>query len=79
MWPVSIVKLEIAVQTLPRLGDRVVGMQVNLLVLHAFPQPLDKHIVHPSAFPVHADLDAVALDQVDEILAGELAALVGVE
>ena len=54
-------------------------MQVDFLVFHAFPEPFDKHVINPAAFAIHADLDAVALDQADELRAGELAALVGVE
>jgi hypothetical protein len=34
-------------------------MQIHLLIFDALPEPLDKHIVAPTAFPVHADLDAV--------------------
>ncbi len=79
MWAPFIVKLEIALQALLCLGDRIVGVQVDLLVFHAFPEPLDQHVVDPAALAVHANLDAVPLDQADELRAGELAALVGVE
>ena len=79
MWTPLIVKLEIAVQALPGVGDRVVGVQVNLLVFDAFPEPLDQHVVDPTTLTVHADLDAVLLDQVDKLCAGKLAALVRVE
>ena len=79
MWTPLIVKLEIAVQALPCLGDRIVGVQVDLLVFDAFPEPLDQHVVDPATLTVHADLDAVPLDQADELGAGELAALVRVE
>ena len=74
-----IVELEIALQTLPCLGDRIIGVQVDLLIFHAFPEPLDQHVVDPAALAVHADLDAVPLDQADELRAGKLATLVSVE
>jgi hypothetical protein len=54
-------------------------MPVDFLVFHAFPQSLDKHIVDPAAFAVHADPDAVALNQADELPAGKLAALISVD
>ena len=54
-------------------------MQVDFLVFHAFPEPFNKDVIDPATFAIHADLDAVALDQVDERRAGKLAALVGIE
>src|SRR5213078_5401444 len=56
-----------------------VGSQINLLVFDAAPQPLDEHVVAPSAFAIHADRDAVAGEDAGEGRPGELAALVGVE
>ena len=68
MWAPLIVKLEIAVQALPGVGDRVVGVQVDLLVFDPFSEPLNQqHIVDPATLAVHADLDAVPLDQADEL------------
>ncbi len=34
---------------------------VNMLILDRSPKPFDKHVVHPSAFTIHADLNAVGL------------------
>lgn len=67
MWAPLIVKLEIAVQALPGLGDRVVGVQVDLLVFDTFPESLNQHIVDPATLTVHANLDTVPLDQADEL------------
>ena len=61
------------------LADRVVGLEIYLLVLHRFPQPLDKHVVAPGDLAVHADADILALEQSGERLIRKLAALVGVE
>src|SRR5436853_5123277 len=58
------------------LGDTGIGVEVDLLVFEAAPQPLDEDVVHVAA---HADGDRVALQGVGEIVAGELAALVGIE
>lgn len=41
----------------PRLGDAVVGPEVDLLVLDRSPQPLDEDVVPPGALAVHADGD----------------------
>ena len=54
-------------------------MQVDFLVLHAFPKPFDEDIIDPAALAIHAHLDATVLDQADELRAGERAALVGVD
>ena len=53
-------------------------MQINLFVFDRFPQPLDKYVVAPAAFAVHAYLDSMRCQRVDERRAGELAALVGI-
>src|SRR5271157_1540365 len=79
MRALTIEKVEIPAQRRARLGDGVVGLEVDLLVLHRSPEPLDEHVVAPSALAVHADGDPVLLEDAGERLAGELAALVAVE
>jgi hypothetical protein len=61
------------------LAHSPVGFQVNLLVFDAAPESLHKHVVAPATFAVHADLNAALFECVRERLAGELAALVGIE
>ncbi len=51
-------------------------MQINLFVFDRSPQPFNKHIVPPGALAVHADADAVFLEQAGEGQRCELAALV---
>jgi hypothetical protein len=41
-------------------------MQIDLLVLHRPPKPLDEHVVPPGALAVHADLDLVFGEQAGE-------------
>src|SRR5207249_7496004 len=72
------VEIEVHGYFLARLGHRVVGVQVNVLVLDRLPQPLDKHVVAPAALAIHADADGMALQHADELAAGELAALIGI-
>jgi hypothetical protein len=54
-------------------------MQIDLLVLHRPPQPLDEHVVPPGALAVHADLDLVFGEHASEGGACKLRALVGVD
>ncbi len=55
------------------------AMQIDRLVLHRPPQPLDEDIVHASSPAVHGDRDTRVLEHAGELEAGELAALVGIE
>ena len=56
-----------------------VSLQVHLLVLHGAPQTLHQDVVAVASLPIHADLHPVFLQRLDELPAGELAALVGVK
>src|SRR5882762_9828206 len=65
-----------------RLHLPIVGMIIDIeavLVFEASAQPLDEDVVHAPALAVHTDGDPVILQRAGEILAGELAALVGIE
>ncbi len=53
--------------------------QIHPLVLDRPPQSLDEDVAMAPSASIHADLDAVGLEHVGELLAGKLAALVGVE
>ena len=79
MWPLSVVESNPRADPSPFLATVAVALQINVFVLQASLQPLDKHIVHPSAAPVHRDADAGTSQRAGEGRAGELAALVGVE
>src|SRR5205807_6513678 len=61
------------------LDDRRIGVEVDLFVFEAAPQPLDEDVVHAAALAVHTDHDPVPLQVAGEVVAGELAALVGIE
>lgn len=62
-----------------KLAARFEGVDIDALIFEAAPQPLDKHVVHPTDFAVHRDLDIGIEKHVNKARAGELAALVGVE
>jgi hypothetical protein len=79
MWAPGVVEAEVRCQLLSGLGDVLIGVEINVLVLDALPDPLDEDVVDPAALAVHADHDVVGLEYAGEFGAGELAALVGVE
>ena len=53
-------------------------MQINMLVLHRFPETFHKHIIPPGALAIHADSNIVVFQELSEGKAGELAALIGI-
>ena len=79
MFSPVVVEVHPAANAVPGLGDAVVGVEVDFCVFEAAPEPFDERVVDPTAFAVHADLDARIFEHLREVLAGELAALVGVE
>jgi hypothetical protein len=79
MRTVRVVKAEIPGQGRAGLRAVRVGVQVNLFVLDAAPQPLDEHVIDPAGLAVRADRDAGVLQNLDPFIAGELRALVGIE
>jgi len=60
-------------------GHCQISVKVDLLVFEAAPQPLDKDVVHAPAVAVHADHDPVPFQGAGKVVAGELAALIGIE
>ena len=63
------------------LGLEAVGevVQVDRLVLHRSPETLDEDVVEPAPPAVHGDLHLRRPQSPGEGMAGELAALIGVE
>ena len=55
----AVVEIEVSPDPVAGRADAVVGVQVDLLVFHAAPQPFDKDVVPPRALAVHADRDVV--------------------
>ena len=75
----GIVKAEVATDRGAGLGNRIVGSEIHLLILHRAPTALNEDVVAPCTLAVHADGDAVPDEDAGEVGAGELAALIGVE
>ena len=62
-----------------RLANRRVGFDEHLLVFQAAPQAFDEDVVEKPPLAVHADAHTAARQFVNEIPAGELHPLIGVE
>jgi len=54
-------------------------MQVNVLVFESPPEPFDENVVLTAPPAVHADGDLVVVEDLGKGVAGELAALIGIE
>src|SRR5580693_5392814 len=74
-----IVEVQIAADRSTCIADAFISSQIDLLVFDGAPQPLDEHIVPPSAFAIHADRDALFSEDAGEGRAGELRALIGID
>ena len=61
----------------PGLSHRLIGFEIDFLVLQAAPLPLDEDIIRPAAFPIHADYDVGRFQCTGKLLTGELRALKG--
>jgi hypothetical protein len=59
--------------------DTHIVFQVHFLVLRTAPEPLCEDITDPATLAVHADLDVIPFQGTRKLLAGELAASIGVE
>ena len=79
MRPPAVVEGQIAADGGSRLGHAVVSFEIHLLVFDAAPEPLDKYIVALGALAIHADRDVIPEQPAGEVVAGELAPLIGVE
>ena len=74
-----IVEANPVAQALAEFGTAGERMQVKVVMFDGPPQTLDEDVVLASAAAVHADGDAVVLEDLGERGAGKLGALIGVE
>src|SRR4051794_22819957 len=72
-------ELELAGESGPGVRDRLVRTEIDLFIFDRAPEPFDEHVVAPAPGTVHSDRDLPAAQHVQELGAGELAALIGVE
>ena len=60
----AVVEVEIPSQSGLQFAPVLVGAQVNVLIFHAAPQPLDKNVVDPSALAIHADAGVLRFEHI---------------
>ena len=61
MGAATVVELDELPELRARVADRVVGAQIDMLVLDRLLQPLDEDVVAPAAAAIHADGDVAPL------------------
>jgi hypothetical protein len=54
--------------SLSYLARRAIRLEINIFVLHPFPEPFNEQIVHPAASAIHADFDIVLFKHVRNIV-----------
>src|SRR6516225_10469991 len=79
MRSLRVVELDEPPELRTGVADRVIGAQVDVLVLDGAPQAFDEDVVTPATPAIHADLHAALLQGADEVRTRELTALVRVE
>ncbi len=75
MRTLCVVEHEVLRQTQCQLAHAGIPLQIEVFILEAPPEPLDEDIVQRPALPIHADRNALALEDIGEGRAGELRAL----
>ena len=75
----GVVELKVIRQPYGKFPECAIAAQIDILVLHRTPQPLDEDVIKCPASTIHADLDLMSLEHPRERFAGELRALVTVE
>ena len=78
MEPFLVVKMKVPVDPYPRFPGGLIPIQIDILVLHAPPQPLDEDVVVSPPPMVHADPGSGVEEDVRVSWACEVAPLVAV-
>ena len=79
MWPLRVVPAKVIANVGSGSADRVIRFEVHPLVLNTAPDTLDKHVVSPSAFAVHAQFATLIKHRCREFCSCELTALVSID
>jgi len=79
MRPDLIIEVDVPVEPLLRVTNRLVRVGIDLLILEAPPEAFHKYVISPTAAAIHTDLDALVLQQPRELQTGKLTALIRVE
>ena len=79
MKPLLIVKVEIVSQPTPSSVQRVIVVEIYLLILNTSPQPLNEDVIQIAASAVPADSNVSRLESIGKGIRSKLTALVVVE
>jgi hypothetical protein len=77
--PFMVVEIEGSGDTPSCLGHAAVSFQVHFFIFEAAPEPFDKAVVAEPPASVHANCNAMISQHIEKVIAGELAALIGIE
>ena len=72
MGALLVKEAEVGLKPCLQISNAVVGVQVDMLVLHRAPESFNEDVIHPSTLAVHADRNVVCLQDAGELLTGEL-------
>ena len=75
MWSAAVVEAEIATDRGAGFRNAGIGSQLDLLIFDGSPEALHEDVVAPSSLVIHADLDLVGHQHLDEVGGRQLAAL----
>ena len=79
MKSLLIVKVEIVSQSTPRRGNRVIVVEIDLLILDTAPKSLNEDVVKIAASTIPTDGNISRLQPISKRIRSKLTALVGVE
>lgn len=79
VWARDVVKREVLGHANYQLGHITITLEVDFLIIHDTPQPLDKDVVQRSTASVHADGYAFPFEHAGESRSHELRSVVAVE
>ena len=78
MASLKVIGVDIFTDSCSGFPDIVILCQIGFLLLEAAEPSFDHDIICPSAFPVHALTNAIFFDEVNVLLACELATMIGI-
>ena len=79
MYPLCIVEIRIVLNAETQLRQTDIIFDFDVFVFQRLPETLHFCIIAAASAPVHADLNSIFLQFIDELITGLLAALVGIK
>jgi hypothetical protein len=79
MQTLVVVQVKVARQIRPRLVNRAIIFQINLVIFDSTPKTLHKNVIKHSACAIHTDRNTGIFQNANEAIAGELRVLIRIE